>query len=672
MAATAYKTPGVYVEEISRLPPSVSEVSTAIPAFIGYTQKRPGEDTTNTPIIRRIGTLLEYEQLFGAAEPEHFAVATDPNRTTVTEFRRVSAEGGEAPPIPKFLMYYALRHFFQNGGGSCYIVSVGPYAAQADVKHFEAVFESLKKEDEPTLIVLIDAINLSELEYYSICAKSLEHCQKQQDRFAIVDVKSDTSNDPVAVANVFRSGVGTANLAYGAAYYPYLKTLQTYLYDESSTVKIHPPWRLGLADEAVRVTYGGTHTKPAVRVTATPSNPDAAGFSLETGQTGELLLTIARAGQTASNVATAWQAWARGAKELLAFSLDGKGGTIGDLAEVVLDFRQGTFAKELAAGNNNALTVRHSGKKADGTALKPTTEAPSVTVALDAQATAPTFDVTEAKLTIRIPKSDKGYKVADLIVAWEKTVANRRACLDFSVSSIEGTKQLAEMELQPLASTDTLASLKSTNSILYNQIKALLAEQRVTLPPSAAVAGIYARVDRERGVWKAPANVSVQGVIGPVTKISDEDQKDLNEPTDGSGKSINAIRAFAGKGTLVWGARTLDGASREWRYIPVRRLFIMVEESARKASAFAVFEPNDLTTWLKVKGMIESFLYGLWERGALAGPTPASAYYVNVGLGKTMTQMDILDGKMIVEIGLAAVRPAEFIVLRFSHKLQEA
>lgn len=98
----------------------------------------------------------------------------------------------------------------------------------------------------------------------------------------------------------------------------------------------------------------------------------------------------------------------------------------------------------------------------------------------------------------------------------------------------------------------------------------------------------------------------------------------------------------------------------------------MVEESARKASAFAVFEPNDLTTWLKVKGMIESFLYGLWERGALAGPTPASAYYVHVGLGKTMTQMDILAGKMIVEIGLAAIRPAEFVVLRFSHKLQEA
>ncbi|MGB1017168.1 MAG: phage tail sheath family protein, partial [Nannocystaceae bacterium] len=137
-------------------------------------------------------------------------------------------------------------------------------------------------------------------------------------------------------------------------------------------------------------------------------------------------------------------------------------------------------------------------------------------------------------------------------------------------------------------------------------------------------------------------------------------------------KSINAIRAFAGKGTLVWGARTLAGNDNEWRYVPVRRLFITVEESVQKASAFAVFEPNDSTTWLKVKGMIESYLYGLWEQGGLAGSSPEAAYFVNVGLGKTMTPQDVLEGRMHVEIGLAAVRPAEFIILRFSHKLQEA
>ena len=106
--------------------------------------------------------------------------------------------------------------------------------------------------------------------------------------------------------------------------------------------------------------------------------------------------------------------------------------------------------------------------------------------------------------------------------------------------------------------------------------------------------------------------------------------------------------------------------------MPVRRLFITIEESTRKASSFAVFEPNDAMTWLKVKAMIDSYLYGLWEQGALAGSRQEQAYYVNVGLGKTMTAQDILEGRMIVEIGVAAVRPAEFIILRFSHKMQEA
>jgi phage tail sheath protein FI len=98
----------------------------------------------------------------------------------------------------------------------------------------------------------------------------------------------------------------------------------------------------------------------------------------------------------------------------------------------------------------------------------------------------------------------------------------------------------------------------------------------------------------------------------------------------------------------------------------------MVEESTKKASYFAVFEPNNAATWIKVRGMIESYLYGLWQQGALAGSTPKAAYYVNIGLGTTMTPQDILEGRMIIEIGLAAVRPAEFIILRFSHKLQEA
>jgi hypothetical protein len=191
------------------------------------------------------------------------------------------------------------------------------------------------------------------------------------------------------------------------------------------------------------------------------------------------------------------------------------------------------------------------------------------------------------------------------------------------------------------------------------------------IPPSGAVAGIYARVDNARGVWKAPANESINSVSGPSVQISADEQSNLNVDAV-AGKSINAIRSFTGKGTLVWGARTLAGNDNEWRYVSVRRFFNMVEESCKKSTEPFVFEPNDANTWVKVQGMIENFLTVLWRQGALQGAKPEHAFYVAVGLGKTMTALDILEGRMIVEIGMAVVRPAEFIILQFSHKMAES
>jgi phage tail sheath protein FI len=191
----------------------------------------------------------------------------------------------------------------------------------------------------------------------------------------------------------------------------------------------------------------------------------------------------------------------------------------------------------------------------------------------------------------------------------------------------------------------------------------------VVLPPSGAIAGAYATTDKNRGVWKAPANLSLASVIEPVVKLDNAHQDLMNVDAD-TGKSINAVRAFAGKGTLVWGARTLAGNDNEWRYVPVRRFFNMVEESVKKSTYWAVFEPNDANTWVKVRGMIENYLIQKWREGALAGATPKDAFFVRCGLGVTMTAQDILEGRMNVEIGMAVVRPAEFIILKFSHKLQ--
>lgn len=456
-----YKTPGVYVEEVSTLPPSVVSVATAIPAFIGYTEMGSG--------VRRISSLLEYEETFGGPPALTYVVKTvleGDGEAAVQRFESVTLEDNG---MEKFFMHHSVNMYFRNGGGPCYIISVGNYQDGANnpvtpnKSDLENGLALLRKEDEPTLIVIPEAIHLTGTgDYHSIYGAALKQAKNLMDRFVIIDVLDSKPHEDTLTEDVktFRDGtLELESLKFGAAYYPYLMTTLSPRY----------------TDETLKVETDG----------------------------------------------------------------------------------------------------------------------------------------------------------------------------------------------------DTEAAFDTENRALKSAVQTALSAERVILPPSGAIAGVYARVDRERGVWKAPANVSVSGAIKPMTRLSDDEQENLNVDAT-SGKSINAIRAFTGKGTLVWGARTLDGNNNEWRYVNVRRLFNLIEESTQKATAFAVFEPNTAVTWLKVRAMIESYLYGLWEAGALAGPTPAASYFVEVGLGKTMTQQDVLEGRMIVEIGIAAARPAEFIILRFSHKIQEA
>jgi len=212
------------------------------------------------------------------------------------------------------------------------------------------------------------------------------------------------------------------------------------------------------------------------------------------------------------------------------------------------------------------------------------------------------------------------------------------------------------------------AVLKNLSSSYKLLLKHML-EHLNLMTPSAAMAGIYTTVDNNEGVWVAPANVGVQGVIAPSIKIDLKAQEDLNMPLDG--KSVCAIRSFPGKGVLVWGARTLDGNSNDWRYINVRRTLIYIEQSVKEAASAYVFAPNDAKTWVSVKSMISNFLLGLWNQGGLVGPKPADAFSVTVGLGSTMTGDDILNGRMIVAVKVAVSHPAEFIEITFQQEMQK-
>ncbi|UJB32735.1 MULTISPECIES: phage tail sheath C-terminal domain-containing protein [Chromobacterium] len=188
-----------------------------------------------------------------------------------------------------------------------------------------------------------------------------------------------------------------------------------------------------------------------------------------------------------------------------------------------------------------------------------------------------------------------------------------------------------------------------------------------SIPPSGAVAGAYCRVDRERGAWKAPANVALNGGLRPQFKVSDATQGEYN-----AGKALNMIREFQNNGTLIWGARTLtSNTDTEWRYIPVRRLFNSAEKDIKTTMRSMVFEPNNHATWERVRCAIDNYLRSLWRQGALPGKSEKEAYFVLVGKDITMTDDDIAQGKLIVKIGMAAVRPAEFIILQFTQDVNQ-
>lgn len=213
-----------------------------------------------------------------------------------------------------------------------------------------------------------------------------------------------------------------------------------------------------------------------------------------------------------------------------------------------------------------------------------------------------------------------------------------------------------------------LGTLFRTQRKAYQAAQAALLSVPVLVPPSGAVAGVYARTDAERGVWKAPANVAVAGVLRPQVMVDDTRQALLIR--DNSGKGVNPIRSFSGRGTLVWGARTLAGNNNDWRYVPVRRFVNMVQASITASTTWVVFEAHQPTTWDRLRALIENYLLLKWRDGALLGSKPEHAYFVHCGLGSTMTEEDILAGRLLVQIGMAVTRPVEFVVLNIDYQLE--
>jgi phage tail sheath protein FI len=507
------KTPGVYVEEVNAFPNSVVEVATAVPAFIGCTQKalRDNEPLFNKPT--RISSFDEYRTLFGEGPATKFTYK--PGLTLTAPFQIA------AVPATQYYFYYAMRMFFDNGGGPCYIVSVGAFddvtvaggMAQlgSDALTGEPL-EELKKELEPTMVVVPDAVLLGIDDWQKVCQQVLQHCATVQSRIGIFDVVDgykkrnyDDAADVISGENGFRGRIASATpdgLNYGVAYYPWLNTSVT--------------------------------------------EQNAVDFTL---------LDDDSISQLASDLA----------------------------AEALQLFQSPSDQRKLAQLSAKIATLQ------------------------------PGMDPKDVK---------------------------------------------------------ALHQMLSVVSPRYQRVmKEILLKVNI-VPPSGAMAGVYTRIDNAQGVFWAPANTTILSAVKPTINITDEDQQDLNVPLDG--KAINALRMIPNRGLMIWGARTLDGNSQDWRYVNVRRTMIMLEQSLKLAAQAYVFYPNVALTWVTVKSMITNFLMERWKEGALAGSKPEDAFSVDVGLGSTMNSNDILDGAMKVMVKVALSHPAEFIDITFQQQMQKS
>lgn len=541
------RTPGVYITELDAFPPSIVGVQTAVPAFIGYTQRAEisGEPAYGKAI--KLGSLVDFEAVFGGGYKPlyHLAEATtadvdaDKFDFSVTGYANAPPYDAANPPASpsakfyaltqvdatKFALYDSMRLFFANGGGNCYVVSVGSYLlpgttaprpiAAADLL---GGLEVVGQEVGPTLLVIPDATLLTQnADYQSVVTQMMKQAAELQDRVAIIDVwGTETIGDgthtlDTVIAN-FRAGLvalSTQERSYGAAYFPFLET----------TV-----WS---ADE---VDY---------------TNIDVASQSA-------LML--------------------------------------------VLDYQNAALSWDFSAGEP---TARYEAVAAD---------------------------------IMKIPATMD-----------ETTAAGREA--------INALRQ----------------DLGAALPLLGDIGRAIISKNEVS-PPSGAMAGIYTANDQDKGVWNAPANVSLRAVDGLTLRVDDAMQADLNVPVDGM--AVAVIREFRSRGQVVWGARTLDGNSPDYRYIQVRRTLIYIEQSVKAGLETFVFAANDGKTWVAAKAMVSGFLQQLWNQGGLMGATAAEAFTVECGLGSTMTGQDILDGYMIVNVTLQMIRPAEFIELTFKQKLE--
>ena len=724
-----YSTPGVYIEEKNAFSNSVVPVATAIPCFIGFTEKAVRDNQSISKKLFKISSLEEYIRYFGGKPTIKYTVTIN--------------EPSNAPDAPdpivvtpdadtQYYLYFSLKLYFHNGGGDCYIYSVGNYASKKrlEADMVDAALKALEKEPEPTMILIPDGHTMAEAsDYYALWQQVLPHCEKMINRFAILDIHGGGDKEKIKdnaaideLHDAFKENISSRSLNYGAVYWPWL---QTSIVQPSDLDFRNISNLVALQEEIKEEAVGRFPNLPDgsmdPRALEIGILVDYLGKDEPTGFADEATIYATIAGEeaakatpSAARVATVVVKTARAVAKTAKSARALIGGdapsqlAVRAAAEAAIAAKNAATNADLSVAVAAATTAAASAKAAATAVLAARDASAATTVRTTAaqaradvatakeNATKARADATTARENARVAReradgadpADPDLNSAAATAETAATTAETAATTtETALTAAETALTTAETALT--AAVTEIRVAKTATSLQASAFEAVVARQHNALlqisplykavisnlreaaniqPTSGGMAGVYKAVDSSIGTHQAPANISVISVTKPLVTIDDHTQENLNIPIDG--KAINAIRSFPGKGTLVWGARTMDGNSQDWRYISVRRTVSMIELSIKYAAEAFVFEPNVASTWSNLKAMISNFLTNMWYAGALAGATPESAFSVEVGLGSTMTSVDILDGYMRISVKIAVTRPAEFIVITFQQQMQ--
>lgn len=686
------KAPGVYVEEDQTLSLSITSGSTSIPVFVFNPLKASASTAALIPeagVLKKFDGWLDYLKFFNGImnidDPDNkisMTVATDFGKKTgdVAKtaddiFTQEDIKGIKYSHDPSAdfssyiktlqarqsaLGYYDIQHYFQNGGGACYGYF---YSMAADVenvvaKSFTQLPALITGCPAISLIVLSGNAQVNKLAYTAInplLSQSLAHTTPL---FCLTG-GGITSTDSYPKDTP----------AQTAAYYPFLKTpYQQRFIPEASKIQIEKYIHYYLDKPAV-TTFSDTVPVPT-------HSPGSESEGSESGDTPQPMSELD------------WEIKMSNAEKALAELASSRNRVPGPdeppFDEQAFALKMSDAEKALAeladqkpqlldVASPPSVATPHDKRLSDAAKFQAELAVVGKIISDSAKTVEHQKDAVEAAETLKKLQKMAQELPQDEIEAPTQTDATKTGYEDPKKGSKEegkGSADVAKSKVKTKPIND-LAALKDVNPALAGTLLDLIQKQTspVWLSPVAAIAGAYCLTDSQRGVWKAPANV----VLSAVADLCDESGKSV-AVTDAVNaelikNGVNPVRYFPGKGYTVWGARTrVDENSTDWRYIPVRRLFNMAERDIKEAMATAVFEPNSPPTWEILRSAVDVYLHSLWQQGALFGNKPDEAYFVKIGLGTTMTTTDINQGRLIIKVGMAAVKPAEFIILEFSQK----